>query len=144
MKNASKRHGLTVIELVLVVVILVILAAIFAPRFLKRAADDGTTATRITRVAGPDSLVASGAASSVAVRVEDGAGKAIPNAAVEFVVQMSGDTVNPSRASADSNGVASTVWTIGATPGVHILTARLAGQPAIQTALAVRTLPPAP
>jgi adhesin/invasin len=59
----------------------------------------------------------------LAVVVKDSNGTAVPGANVSFVAKTGGGSVNPTSALTDSNGMASTMLTLGAVAGANTVTA---------------------
>jgi hypothetical protein len=133
---SRRRDGLTVIELLIIIVILCILAVIVWPRLRSRGAQP--EAARIVRVIGPDSAVLAADSAEVVVRVEDGEGRPVRGADVEFTVASGVGSVDPTRVQSDSAGLATVIWRFGADSGSNRLTARVPAAPAAQVEIAVR------
>ncbi len=89
----------------------------------------GPVAAAIKTQAGNAQTGAVGAALTVplAVVVTDKDGKTISGARVDWDVGPGSGTVSPTRSTADSRGVATTVWTLGTTAGTARLTAQVNG-----------------
>ena len=66
-------------------------------------------------------------ADSIAVRVVDLTGAAVPNVTVTFTPASGSVVVSPSTAATNAQGIAKTRWTLGATPGTLTLTASASG-----------------
>ncbi|WP_420462798.1 leucine-rich repeat domain-containing protein [Candidatus Palauibacter sp.] len=64
---------------------------------------------------------------TVGVQVQDAGGRAMVGVDVRFAVAAGGGAVNPESVVSDGTGVASAVWTVGATIGEQRLTASVAG-----------------
>ncbi len=63
------------------------------------------------------------------VKVTDQNGNVVVGETISWTVTAGGGTVTPSSAAADANGIASTVWTLGATAGAQTVTAASASNP---------------
>jgi hypothetical protein len=61
------------------------------------------------------------------VQVADNDGNAVTGAAVTWIVTGGGGSLNPETSTTDQNGRASTVWTLGASPGSNTATAVVSG-----------------
>jgi Leishmanolysin len=59
----------------------------------------------------------------VRVRVDGGDGAGIPGRTVTFVIEAGNGSLAPTSAVSDANGEASTLWTLGVTPGQNRVTA---------------------
>lgn len=64
-------------------------------------------------------------AAPVAVKVTDAGGQAVAGAKVQFIVRVGGGTVSSITSASDTSGVASSVWTLGASLGPQKLVAIL-------------------
>lgn len=64
---------------------------------------------------------------ALVVRVVDGDGNAVSDAAVTWVVTAGGGSVNPESGTTDAQGQASTTWTLGSAPGVNTVEAIVSG-----------------
>ena len=74
----------------------------------------------------------------LAVVVTDKDGKTISGARVDWDVGAGSGTASPTRSTADSRGVATTVWTLGTTAGTARLTAQVNGvTPVVFTATVI-------
>jgi hypothetical protein len=133
---SRRRAGLTVIELLIIIVIICILAVIVWPRLRSRGALP--EAARIVRVVGPDSAVLAADSAEVVVRVEDREGRPVRGADVEFTVASGVGSVDPTHVQSDSAGLASVIWRFGADSGSNRLSARVRATPAAQLEIAVR------
>lgn len=100
----------------------------------------GPIAAAIKTQAGNAQTGVVGAALTVplAVVVTDKDGKTIAGARVDWDVGPGSGTVSPTRSTADSRGVATTVWTLGTTAGTARLTAQVNGlSPVVFTATVI-------
>ncbi|QJR36887.1 Ig-like domain-containing protein [Gemmatimonas groenlandica] len=100
----------------------------------------GPVAAAIRAQAGNAQTGAVGAALTVplAVVVTDKDGKTISGARVDWDVGAGSGTASPARSTADSRGVATTVWTLGTTSGTARLTAQVNGvTPVVFTATVI-------
>lgn len=100
----------------------------------------GPVAAAIKTQAGNAQTGVVGAALTVplAVVVTDKDGKTISGARVDWDVGVGSGTASPTRATADSRGVATTVWTLGTTAGTARLTAQVNGvTPVVFTATVI-------
>ena len=139
--SLARRSGLTVIELLIIIVIICILAVIVWPRLRSRSA--APEAARVVRVVGPDSTVMATDSAEVVVRVEGADGRPVRGTAVDFEVGGGVGSVDPARAESDSAGLASVIWRFGADSGMNRLTARVTGHPEAQLQLSARATVPA-
>lgn len=112
------RRGITVLELVIVVVIIGILLLIFIPRL---------TSPALVGVTAPDTVVVAGGSGDVAVRVTAKSGAPQRGAKVEFEATGKG-TVTPAEAETDSTGTARATWHASADSGTMLIVAHLAGK----------------
>jgi hypothetical protein len=115
--SVRARTGLTVLELVIILVIIGVLLFIVVPRF---------TAPTLTMVSSPDSVVAPGATGEVTVKVTNRSGLPQRGARIEF--EATGGMVVPRLAEADSAGIARATWTAGADSGRMTIIAHLDGR----------------
>ena len=139
--GSRRRGGLTVIELLIIIVIVCILAVIVWPRLRSRGAQP--EAARVVRLVGPDSAVLAADSAEVVVRVEDREGRPVRGADVEFTVASGVGSVDPTRVLSDSAGLAAVIWRFGADSGVNRLSARLPATQGAQVEIAVRAALPA-
>jgi hypothetical protein len=116
--KAKHRSGITVLELVIVLVIIGLLLLIFIPRF---------TAPALVGVAAPDSVVAGSASGDLAVRVTSRSGVPQRGTKVEFEATGVG-SVTPAEAETDSTGTARATWHASADSGTMRIVAHLAGK----------------
>lgn len=130
--NFGARKGLTVLELVIILVIVGLLLLIVIPRF---------TGANLQMVTAPDSLVAPGVAGEMAVRVTNRSGAPQRGAKVEF--EVTNGSVNPSVVETDSTGMARTSWRAGADTGTMRLVAHLDGRttPEVTATVKIRGTP---
>ena len=80
----------------------------------------------------------------VSVQVQDLGGNGVAGTTVMFAVVTGGGSISVTSAVTNASGIASTVWTLGATPGAQSISATsvgLAGSPATINATATVTLP---
>jgi hypothetical protein len=143
--TSAARRGLTVLELVIILVLLGVLIAILLPRF--RGGDvpaSGAAASAVRVDQGPDSVVAPGATARVTVTLADSAGRPASAARVTFSVTRGGGSVNPPAALTDSSGRASTEWAVGADTGQKVLTATAADRPGTAVLISTTARPPIP
>ncbi len=106
----------------------------------EKSTGPGPVAAAITTQAGNAQTGVVGAALSVplAVVVTDKDGKTISGARVDWDVGAGSGTASPTRSTADSRGVATTVWTLGTTAGTARLTAQVNGvTPVVFTATVI-------
>ena len=105
----------------------------------------GPVATAIKAQSGNAQTGVVGAALSVplAVVVTDKDGKTISGARVDWDVGPGSGTVSPARATADSRGVATTVWTLGTTAGTARVSAQVNGVTPVTFTATVMTGPAA-
>jgi YetA-like protein/Bacterial Ig-like domain (group 1)/Dockerin type I domain len=97
------------------------------------------TAKNLVLVSGnsQSGIVGQALASPFVVKVTDSAGNTVSGVSVTFTVTSGGGTVNPSTVSTDSQGLASSTLTLGATAGANTVTAvsgTLTGSPITFTA----------
>ncbi|HET7229618.1 MAG TPA: hypothetical protein VFJ16_06420 [Longimicrobium sp.] len=96
---------------------------------------DGTGSDRpgppasLTITAGASQTAVAGTplADSVAVKVVDAKGRAVPGATVQFQVTSGGGSVSPAQVATDTSGTARAAWTLGTTVGAQTLAATVAG-----------------
>ena len=128
-RRTAPRRGFSIVDLLIGIVIIGILVTIAFPYVRKMRGGGAGAATRLSWVVRPDSSVAPGDSAEVAVRVEDGQGRVVPGAVVEF--QTATRAVDPDTATSDATGVVPATWRFGADPGRVVLTARVRGQPQV-------------
>ncbi|HET9983245.1 MAG TPA: protein kinase [Longimicrobiales bacterium] len=75
----------------------------------------------------------------IAVRVEDGSGRAVPNAVVRFRVLAGGGSVDRPAARTDADGMARTGWKLGTVEGRNVLVAQAEGLDAPPIRIDART-----
>ncbi|MFI5311215.1 MAG: beta strand repeat-containing protein [Gemmatimonadales bacterium] len=112
------------------------------------------TATATAASAGPSvlSLVSGGAQSATAgtmlapitVKVSDASGNPIAGGTVTFAVTTGGGSVAPSSGTTDAQGLMTTTWTLGPTPGAQTMTASASSTPNVLTIGATATSAPLP
>lgn len=124
----SPRPAFTVIELMIVIVILGILAAIVWPRVRNRGRTESVPA-RLVHVAPADSMLAPGASREVIVRAENPQGRPMGGVEVRFTVAAGGGRVDPATTRTDRDGLAIATWTLGGSAGPNTLTATVEGMP---------------
>jgi hypothetical protein len=112
------REGITVLELVIVLVIIGLLLLIFIPRF---------TAPALVGVTVPDSVVAGSTGGDIAVRVTSRSGTPQRGTMVQFEAAGVG-SVAPAEAETDSTGTAHATWHASADSGTMRIVAHLAGK----------------
>jgi len=93
------RRGLTVLELVIIVIIIGLLLLIVVPRF---------TAPTLVSMTTPDSVVAQNASGEVAVKVTSRRGAPQPGVKIQF--ESTGGVVTPAEVETDSTGTARATW----------------------------------
>ncbi len=95
----------------------------------EKSTGPGPVAAAIRSEAGNAQTGVVGAALSVplSVVVTDKSGKTISGARVDWDVGVGSGTASPTRSTADSRGVATTVWTLGSTAGTARLSAQVNG-----------------
>jgi hypothetical protein len=133
---SPRREGLTVIELLIIIVIVCILAVIVWPRLRSRG--ERPEAARVVRVVGPDSAVLAADSAEVVVRVEGRDGQPVRGVRVDFDVASGVGSVDPAGAQSDSAGLVTVIWRFGADSGVNRLTARVRGKPEAKVEMATR------
>ena len=81
--------------------------------------------SRVTLVSGGGQSARIGAtlADVIVVKLVDPSGAAVPNTVVTFTPAVGSGTVVPATRTTDAQGLATTAWTLGATPGAMSLTA---------------------
>ncbi len=106
----------------------------------EKSTGPGPVATAIRTEAGNAQTGVVGAALAVplAVVVTDKSGKTISGARVDWDVGVGSGTASPTRSTADSRGVATTVWTLGSTAGTARVSAQVNGvTPVVFTATVI-------
>jgi len=106
----------------------------------EKSTGPGPVATAIKAQDGNAQTGVVGAALSVplAVVVTDKDGKTISGARVDWDVGVGSGTALPTRSTADARGIATTVWTLGATAGTARLSAQVNGvTPVVFTATVI-------
>ncbi|MSQ83764.1 MAG: hypothetical protein EXR77_12910 [Myxococcales bacterium] len=78
------------------------------------AADATATATLTPLLGGPPTQA--GKSGPIAVVVRNSAGKVVPGAITNFVAEMGGGSVKAASVTADSDGLAKTIWKLGPAP----------------------------
>ena len=92
---------------------------------------------------GQTAIVGTALAEPLVVRVRDDAGNPVADLAVAWVVGDGGGTLSPATSLTDQDGLASTRWTVGASPGRNGATAVVSGVGTVGfTAAAVPGTPP--
>ena len=69
---------------------------------------------------------------SLAVRVADEEGEPLSGVAVAWSVTESGGSISPTETATNDEGVATTSWTLGTTPGEYTVTATVSGVATVQ------------
>ena len=128
------RNGITVLELVIVLVIIGLLLLIFIPRF---------TSPALVGVTAPDSVVTASSSGDVVVRVTSKSGAPQRAAKVEFEATGVG-SVAPAEAETDSTGTARATWHASADSGTMRIVAHLAGKTTPSVAMTSRVRAGAP
>jgi prepilin-type N-terminal cleavage/methylation domain-containing protein len=118
-KRVARERGFSIIELLIVLVIVVILAAIAIPQFSR---------VQLRRVAAPDSVVAPNASGPLTVRVTGWRGRPVPGMTVRFEATGRGGAVTPTSAVTDSAGRATTTWIVRDTSTATTFVAAVEGQ----------------
>ncbi len=95
----------------------------------ERSGPAGPAAPTIASVSflSPPTSAMAGEALDVRVRVADDVGKPVAGATVRFEVTPGSGSVSPDQATTASDGTATAVWTLAATPGGQTLLARVGG-----------------
>jgi hypothetical protein len=113
------------------------------------------SASRLEPVSGDgqSALVGTSLPAPLVVRARDAAGNPVAGLAVAWVVGSGGGQLVPATSLTDEQGLASTTWTLGATPQVNTATAVISGvgtvaftataDPGTPPSLALETQPPA-
>ncbi len=78
------------------------------------------------------------------VRVDDAGGSPIEGVPVEFAPARDHGSADPGTAATDAEGLSQTAWTLGPDPGVHTLTASLAGGLSVEFTASARPREPRP
>jgi hypothetical protein len=92
-------------------------AAPSAPPPTLPGASDLTSVSPATFTAAPDGKA------TLRVRASRTNGSSVYGVTIVWVVQAGGGTLNPLKSTTDGDGIASTEWTMGHTPGINIATA---------------------
>jgi hypothetical protein len=114
------------------------------------------SASRIVIVSGNNQTAGAGVElpESLVVQVLDQDNNPIPNSPVAWVIGVGGGSINPETSQTNSDGIASTRWTLGSSPGSNTVNAVVSGVGSVTfsatasgtgtpTNLAVTTQPPA-
>jgi hypothetical protein len=94
-----------------------------------RATATAGNAAQLELVSGDDQSAPAGTelGQPLVVRLRDADGNPIPNRPVSWVVGSGGGTATPATSNTDAQGLASTRWTLGTTPGANTLNAVVSG-----------------
>lgn len=86
-------------------------------------------ASSVTIASGNNQTAVAGSVlpTALSVSVKDSSGRAVVGASVSWTVVAGAGSVNPATSATDSAGLATTTWTLGATPGANHVTATVAG-----------------
>src|SRR3954468_1284780 len=118
MEMLRSRRGLTVLELVIIVIIIGLLLLIVVPRF---------TGPTLVSMTAPDSVVAPNATGEVAVKVTNRSGAPQQGVKIQFEATGKG-TVTPEEVQTDSTGTARATWRATADTGALRIIAHPSGK----------------
>lgn len=127
----ERQRAFTVFEVVIILLIIAVLLAIAIPQF---------TAPTLTTVSAPDSVVASGSAGPVAVRVSRRGGASQAGVRVRFETEGKGEVI-PAEVVTDSTGVATSEWRAGSDSGALRISVRVAARERPEVVLRTRVMP---
>jgi hypothetical protein len=87
------------------------------------------TASSVTMASGNNQTAVAGSVlpTALSVSVKDSSGRVVLGVSVSWTVVAGGGSVTPATSTTDSGGLATTNWTLGATPGANQVTATVAG-----------------
>ncbi|HUR94056.1 MAG TPA: Ig-like domain repeat protein [Gemmatimonadales bacterium] len=121
--------------------------------FTHTAGAGAATVLEAVSGSGQSALVGTSLPQPLVVRARDGSGNPVAGLAVTWVVGDGGGTLAPVTSTTDADGLATTVWTLGATPGGNTATAVVSGvgtagfvataTPGTPPGLSLETQPPA-